>query len=349
MQVHDSFFCNYIIFQLPDSESSRFVAIGPYIKSYMSKKDILDIADTLKLDILQFQTLEKFYTSLTVLSDESYLLALLNALGASIWGSTENYTMDYLKNDSLFQIDSMVDVVPIKKHDDPHLAMALLEEIYHSENQLLKAISLGQLHKIEQIMAESKMKYIEQRVADPIRNLKNYSIIFNTLLRKAAELGGVHPLHIDSISSLFTKKIESITCEKACTTLHKEMIRKYCYLVKNHSLKSYSVIIKKVITNIDADLTSDLTLKAQAKLLNVNASYLSSLFKKETGCTLTNYVNQKRVEHAILLLNTTSMQIQTIAQYCGISDINYFTKTFKKYIGKTPQAYRKTITKRTYI
>jgi YesN/AraC family two-component response regulator len=55
---------------------------------------------------------------------------------------------------------------------------------------------------------------------------------------------------------------------------------------------------------------------------------------------LTEYVNRKRVEYALSLLNTTSLQVQTIAQQCGIMDVNYFTKTFKKYIGMTPTRYR---------
>jgi YesN/AraC family two-component response regulator len=58
---------------------------------------------------------------------------------------------------------------------------------------------------------------------------------------------------------------------------------------------------------------------------------------------LTEFVNRKRVEYGVLLLNTTSMQVQTIAQHCGISDINYFTRIFKKYIGKTPKEYRNSI------
>lgn len=78
-------------------------------------------------------------------------------------------------------------------------------------------------------------------------------------------------------------------------------------------------------------MTADLSLKAQARFLNVNASYLSTLFKKETGMTLTDYVNKKRVENAVFLLNSTSMQIQNIAQYCGIADVNYFTKISKIY------------------
>ena len=59
--------------------------------------------------------------------------------------------------------------------------------------------------------------------------------------------------------------------------------------------------------------------------------------------TLTDYVNNKRVEHALFLLNTTTMQIQAIAQHCGIPDVNYFTKTFKKHIGKTPKEYRDSV------
>ena len=90
--------------------------------------------------------------------------------------------------------------------------------------------------------------------------------------------------------------------------------------------------------------TADLSLKTQAQLLNVNSSYLSTLFKKETGTTLTEYVNRKRIEHALLLLNSTDMQIQMIAQYCGIHDVNYFTKTFKKVVGHTPKEYREMIT-----
>lgn len=81
----------------------------------------------------------------------------------------------------------------------------------------------------------------------------------------------------------------------------------------------------------------------QAERLKMNSSYLSTLFKKENGTTLTDYVNQKRVEHAIFLLNSTSLQVQSIAQQCGIPDVNYFSKTFKKIVGKTPMEYRKNI------
>lgn len=185
----------------------------------------------------------------------------------------------------------------------------------------------------------------EQRLADPVRNAKNYAIILNTLLRKATEEGGVHPIHIDKISSTFAKKIELQTSEKGISQLFKEMVRKYALTVKNHSLKGYSKMVRRVMIQVDTDLASDLSLSSQAILLNVNPNYLSTVFKKETGHTLTEYVTGKRIEHAVFLLNSTNMQIQTIAQYCGIPDICYFTKTFKKYIGKSPTEYRNEIKK----
>ena len=185
----------------------------------------------------------------------------------------------------------------------------------------------------------------EQRLADPVRNAKNYAIILNTLLRKATEEGGVNPIHIDKISSTFAKKIELQTSEKGISQLFKEMVRKYALTVKNHSLKGYSKMVRRVMIQVDTDLASDLSLSSQASLLNVNPNYLSTVFKKETGHTLTEYVTGKRIEHAVFLLNSTNMQIQTIAQYCGIPDICYFTKTFKKYIGKSPTEYRNEIKK----
>ena len=110
-------------------------------------------------------------------------------------------------------------------------------------------------------------------------------------------------------------------------------------------MKGYSLLVQKVITTVDSDLTADLSLNALASKLNVNASYLSTLFKKETGNTITDYVNDKRIQNAILLLHSTGLQIQTIASYCGIPDVNYFTKLFKKKVGKTPKEYRENFMK----
>jgi len=162
----------------------------------------------------------------------------------------------------------------------------------------------------------------------------------NTLLRKAAEQGGVHPVYLDKISSEFALQIEGISTITNIQNMMSEMFHAYCRLVKKHSLKNYSPAVGKIITIVEADLTANLSLNALAKTLNVSASYLSTLFKKETGKTLTDYVNGRRVEYAKKLLKTTTLQIQTIAGLCGIDDVHYFSKMFKNTVGLTPKAFR---------
>lgn len=88
---------------------------------------------------------------------------------------------------------------------------------------------------------------------------------------------------------------------------------------------------------------NDLSLKCLAEEYSVNPSYLSALFKKEMGMTITAFINEQRMKQAVLYLNSTSLRIQTIATEVGFTDLNYFSKVFKKYTGITPSDYRKKI------
>jgi YesN/AraC family two-component response regulator len=267
-------------------------------------------------------------------------MSLFNAFGEILWGSTDNFTYKTINmtyhNQSFPKVVKNLD----SKTEDALLAMQMLERRYDGERKMIQAVSQGMTHQAEQILLKSSAIMLEMRVNDPVRNIKNYSIIVNTLLRKAAEQGGVHPLYIDGVSSDFAKRIERICSVEEGINMHHEMIDKYCNLVKTHSMKKYSPLVQKVITLVDFDITADLSLSRQAETLNVNASYLSTLFKKETGITLTEYVAKKRIKQAAFLLTSTNLQIQTVAQNCGIYDVNYFTKLFKKHTGQTPKEYR---------
>lgn len=162
----------------------------------------------------------------------------------------------------------------------------------------------------------------------------------NTLLRKAAERGGVHPVYLDSASSTFAKQIEQLPRVEDASILMPEMFRTYCQLVRKHSMKDYSPLVQKAVACIEADLAGNLSLKTLSSALNISGSYLSTIFKKETGRTLTDYINRRRIEQAKHLLETTHLQVQTIAQHCGIMDVHYFSKVFKKLTSQTPKQYR---------
>ncbi len=338
----DAFFCHYIFFLLPTEKQELFV-IGPYTEILNDRELLLKNAEKHSIPVPLLSQIENYYSHLPLITDDSTLFTLVNSFAELLWDGIDNYHIQRITKNLSQEVTFFHDNADEKSDENPSLTMEILEKRYDAEKKLMNAVSKGLSHKAELLLNSLSTQAIEQRVSDPVRNMKNYSIILNTLLRKAAEGGDVHPLHINSLSSDYARKIELIHSAKEGVRLQKEMIHKYCLLVKNHSLKGHSLLVRKIISAIDSDLTADLSLKSMADMLNVNASYLSTLFKKETGSTLTDYCNRKRVEHALFLLNSTTMQIQDIAQHCGISDVNYFTKIFKKVVGMTPREYRSNI------
>lgn len=342
-RIQDNFQCIYYFLNLPQQEVSTALSIGPFTVQEISAPTLMHYIEQYSMPPHLFKSLQNYFFMVPFIPDDSMLQAILNTLGEKIWGSLEDFSYEFIDHGintskypmGILQNSSPNDYLPYDMH--------AIESRYVRENEMIQAVIHGHGHKAEALLGSNSTNYLEQRVSDPLRNAKNYAIVLNTLLRKAVEVATVHPYQIDKISSDFARKIEQLPSVEGMHKLMREMTRKYSLLVKNHSMKKYSSLIQNAVKLIETDLTADLGLKSVAQMLNVNPSYLSNQFKKATDMTLTDYVNQKRVEYALLLLNTTSLQIQTIAQYCGIPDVNYFTKIFKKIIGKTPSEYRKSI------
>lgn len=296
------------------------------------------LMETHQLPTALYKTLRDYYNTLPMTGSDRMTMVALSTLREVLLGSMQAFTTESVNNwekpDLLYPL-SLPD-----EREREELDIRLIEQRYEGERELLNAVAHGMHHQAQIIISSWRSDMMEQRAADPVRNLRNYAIVLNTLLRKAVEQGNVHPLHIDRLSSSMAKRIESFQSLADGADLLQIMVHKYCLLVKNHSMQNYSKLVHHVILRIESDLTADLSLRAHAQHFSVNASYLSALFKKETGSTLTDYVNRMRIDHAIFLLNVTDMQVQTIAQYCGIPDVNYFTKLFKRIVGKTPKEYR---------
>lgn len=336
-KVTDIFACRYLFLQLPDRR--EVFVVGPYVVRDIERQTFLEVGENAGLEPSQIAMLERFCTRLPLIStEENYVLSLLNTLGERLWGGG-NFTVEEVSREDAATL--LRNVATESVDADARWSNArIMEERYAYENEMMEAISHGHLHKAEQMLSAFSTLAFESRAADPLRNLKNYCIITNTLFRKAAQNGGVHPVHLDALSSDFAKRIESFTSIKQAQPLMFEMFRSYCRLVRDHSIRQYSPAVQKVILLIDADITADLSLSSLAREINVSAGYLSSLFRRETGDTLTAYVNRRRVDNAKRLLRTTRLQIQTIAQHCGIVDVHYFAKIFKKQVGITPKEYR---------
>ena len=98
--------------------------------------------------------------------------------------------------------------------------------------------------------------------------------------------------------------------------------------------------ITHAIRYLSAHYSEPVTLAQTAKSAGVHPSYLSSLFRKITGLTFKDYLNNIRIEHALELLKNTDYPIMEIAISCGFNDQSYFSKVFKKQTGMTPRQFR---------
>ena len=332
--------CRYIFLELPYNERPSVLLIGPYLSNNITRQQILEQAETLELSPGHVRELELFYSSVQVVRDEHHLFAMVNTFAEYVFNGEDNYSSLDLYFDH--KAVPLSDSIHGKSAEADGLDAEVMESRYQFENDLIEAVAQGNAHKAEMMMAGFSSLTFESRTSDQLRNMKNYCIIMNTLMRKAAEKGRVHPIHLDRISAGFARRIEMLRTLNDISDFMLEMMRSYCRLVKQHSMQHYSPLVQRAMIYVEGDLTGDLCLRTVAAKNNVSPGYLSGLFKKETGQAFTAYVNGRRIAMATHLLKTTHLQVQTIAQHCGILDFHYFCRLFKSIVGVTPTEYRNT-------
>ncbi len=162
-------------------------------------------------------------------------------------------------------------------------------------------------------------------------------------MRKAVQQAEVHPLYIDGMSGQMLREIEEAENIVQVSALVPRMIRQYCLLVQTYSREKYSSVVRDVLNFVDFHYMEPLSLESLAKKYAVNKNYLSSRFHKEVEMTVTDYINLTRVRRSLKMLSTTSLHMPEIAERCGFSDANYYSRTFKKIHGTTPHEYRKSL------
>ena len=340
-KLTDRFGLCYIYFL---SDVHEVLLIGPYLTASPTKGAVLELGEKNGLTPKSQRHLEEYYSAIPVLQQGNPLLLLINTFCEHTFKSASFAVIDT-------ESEHKIPASPIREpahsdhFDDVLVSMKTIENRYSFENELMQAVTLGQIHKESMLQASFSDLAFEKRTTDPLRNAKNYCVIMNTLLRKAAEAGGVHPIYLDSVSTGFALDIEQLPSLLQISQLMRDMFRTYCRLVRKHTTNKFSPVVQKTVLLIDSDLSANLSLQSLSTVQGISPPYLSAVFKKETGTTVSSYIRERRMKHAIHLLSTTHLQIQTVALHCGIMDVQYFSKIFKRHTGKTPKEYREDIKK----
>ena len=104
-----------------------------------------------------------------------------------------------------------------------------------------------------------------------------------------------------------------------------------------HGLKRFESVLEYIQDYLDTPMT----IPQLAKMANLNPTYFSNLFGKLIGTPPLQYINKRRIEKAQELLLGTDETLYQIAQQVGFSDEYYFSRLFKKFVGISPDHYRK--------
>lgn len=129
----------------------------------------------------------------------------------------------------------------------------------------------------------------------------------------------------------------------SCVTLSQEqealteLFRRFC-LAGSSSL---SAAVSLVQSHIALHFREALTLEQLSTLSGLNPQYLSTIYRQETGRTVTQHIKSLRVLAAQFLLRDTQLSVEQIAHQLGYEDFRYFSRVFQKATGKTPSGYRK--------
>ncbi len=169
-------------------------------------------------------------------------------------------------------------------------------------------------------------------VLGQIKNNKDFSSIAHKLTDSP-----VNPKKLEKIYNQLeffdTDKIKSIITIAI-------ILAKHILLDNIITLKS-NKNIERIVSYINDNLESNLTVSKISEAVNLSKSTLYSVLSSHFNCTVNEYINKKRIEKSIKLLMDTDLSIDEIAQKSGFSSMSYYSKTFKKIHGVSPLKFRK--------
>lgn len=330
--TRDVFSLRFAMFRLPDEESNLCI-IGPW-------RDAKGIQESQRLQRMigaqGMTVVRQFYDGVPSAQD-ACLIPCLRTISDMAWQGDLRVDERREVIPLHFQPDRVYVVEPEFQREIP---AHMLERRYQMEGRMLESVRMGDVDGALRAWRQMQNFHIEGRFYSNLYQIKNLVTVMNTLLRKTIEQSKVHPYYIDRISSRYARRVEQM-CSEDTDELLEDMLRNYCAYVQKYSLRDYSPMVQRVMNHINLNLDTSLSLKLLADLCYISPSYLSNLFKKETGTTLIDYINTQRVQRAAHLFRTSKYSVSTVAEKVGIFDVNYFAKLFKKAMGQTPTQYRR--------
>ena len=135
--------------------------------------------------------------------------------------------------------------------------------------------------------------------------------------------------------------IDKFLIKEDLIALGEKIIKSYIEVIHNNNVISNNEIIKNALTYIHTNIGNKISLEKVAAHIHISSNYLCYLFKENTGLKFCEYVNICRINAAKDFLDNSSSPLEIVSFNCGFNSQSHFSTTFKKYVGTSPNEYRK--------
>lgn len=215
--------------------------------------------------------------------------------------------------------------------------------MWMTEQIMIKMMEEGALNSYTAGMAFQRSENAKAGTLaeDPLRQAKKEIIITIALYMRAAIKGDLNIETAYTLSDYYTLEVERCKKVNEVYITAAAMMNDFSLRVqKSKEYFSYSACVRECMNYIEAHLQDRIELEELAEKLGYTRYYLTAKFKKETGRSLNDYLKERRVKEAKLLLKSTSMEVVEISEKLKLGSPSFFSACFKQYAGMTPSQYR---------
>jgi len=221
-----------------------------------------------------------------------------------------------------------------------------------SEQQFYAAVRTGNVSLVEKLLYHHGLcekKELGVLSDSPIQNIKYHFAISTALVARHCIEGGMIREEAFSLSDAYIYEADQLLNAEQIDRLLYKMFLDYTNRMKHCLNKEIlSKEISRCMDYIYEHLHERITTEELARAVGFERSYLSRLFKKQTGESLATYIMNKKLEAAKNMLLYSEYDIAMITQLLAFSSQSYLTTAFKKRYGLTPKQYRDQYDKKVY-
>lgn len=176
---------------------------------------------------------------------------------------------------------------------------------------------------------------------NPLHNKQYLFVASTTLATRYAIEGGMDSETAYIASDLFIQRVDKAESVAEIDNIHKEMLTYYVkHVASIHRQKVLSKPIIQCMDYVYYHLHEPISGEILAEVTGLNRSYLSTLFHKETGLTISDYVMSKKMEAAENMLKYSDYTLSEISEFLNFSSYSYLARVFREQHGMSPREYR---------